>query len=261
HAPLSGSTSTSYGVTSLPTLDDQVSVDYKLPPTTLHSLLSHTLPLSMVQSRTAFGTNSQSLMSTTGFNGTPSSFTTGGDNSTSLSGSSSLSSSLVSLHSTPPGASFLSNGPPSHILSSLTQPLPTTSRCSLWLKLRICPSCLTPASPTTSQLPSANITSTSSAPLTANSTVEEASAEEGTGKNGASNLTIQCPFYSQACPYAHPSPNVRVDAGYVTVCYDFIKASFCYIAGLGILKFHKLHASFALLLLNCLFTCYVFRSQ
>ncbi|KAF8570086.1 hypothetical protein P879_04088, partial [Paragonimus westermani] len=229
HAPLSGSASASYGVTSLPTLDDQVSIDYKLPPTTLHSLLSHTLPLSMVQSRTAFGTTSQSLMPTAYFNGTPSSFTTGGDNSTSLSGSSSLSSSLVSLHSTPPGTSFLSNGPSSHILSSLTQPVPTTSRCSLWLKLRICPSCLTPASSTnTSQLPSAIITSTSSAPLTATSTVEGASTEDGTGKNDAGNLTIQCPFYSQACPYAHPSPNVRVDAGYVTVCYDFIKASLCF---------------------------------
>ncbi|KAA3675477.1 uncharacterized protein DEA37_0002418 [Paragonimus westermani] len=182
----------------------------------------------MVQSRTAFGTTSQSLMPTAYFSGTPSSFTTGGDNSTSLSGSSSLSSSLVSLHSTPPGASFLSNGPPSHIFSSLTQPLPTTSRCSLWLKLRICPSCLTPTSSTnTSQLPSAIISSTSSAPLTATSTVDGTSTEDGTEKNDAGNLTIQCPFYSQACPYAHPSPNVRVDAGYVTVCYDFIKRKNC----------------------------------
>nr|VZH92743.1 unnamed protein product [Spirometra erinaceieuropaei] len=79
-------------------------------------------------------------------------------------------------------------------------------RDSQWLKLRVC-----------------------QAFARSSSAAGNVKQEEGTGDGsevgGAG--TDHCPFGADACPLAHPPPNVRVDQDHVTVCFDFMKRSDC----------------------------------
>ncbi|OON15729.1 hypothetical protein X801_08466, partial [Opisthorchis viverrini] len=105
------------------------------------------------------------------------------------------------------------------------QQLNSTSRCSLWLKLRVCPSWAPQAPPILSDPTSdQQVAVTTTSPTVHGTSTGGISADS---KDPSAVRPIQCPLYSETCPYAHPSSNVRIEAGHVTVCYDFIKRKNC----------------------------------
>lgn len=182
--------------------------------TALPTFLSSGLPLSTLQPqfKTPMSSVSNSLTVSLNPYSTPhSSLTLGTDGTNSLSGSSSLSSSLVSLHSTPP------TGTPLAHKSSQLNSLTSTPRCSLWLKLQVCPSWHPPS---TGGLTPTSINTTDVAASSATVTIQNKES-----KTSSDDSLGECPLPPNTCPYAHPTPNILVENGFVTVCYDFIKVS------------------------------------
>uniref|UniRef100_A0A3Q0KBT3 Muscleblind-like protein n=2 Tax=Schistosoma mansoni TaxID=6183 RepID=A0A3Q0KBT3_SCHMA len=156
--------------------------------------------------------------------------TFGNVNSPSLSGSSSLSSSLVSLHSASNGCvtnQQISTSP----VSVHSNHVSSGSRDSRWLKLRVCTSVLgTSNSPLQnntirSEKEPVNIGNKCSIKLEDTSTKNECSSTTSCQNENESNF--HCCVLGSTCPYAHPPVTVRVENGYVTVCYDFIKRKLC----------------------------------
>lgn len=143
---------------------------------------------------------------------------------------SSISSSLISLNQ---AASPNNNGSAvmypcklglsSQSSASTAVTIPRTSR---WLKLRVCPSW-------SSHPPTPSVSQSSGDPAAVK--LEDTDTQETGQSNGSTADVVQpataavdtasCPFSPDICPYAHPTENVRVDGGHVTVCYDFIKVS------------------------------------
>ncbi|VDQ02792.1 unnamed protein product, partial [Trichobilharzia regenti] len=168
-----------------------------------------------------------SIQTTPGFQNHQNTLNFSSVNNSSLSGSSSLSSSLVSLHST-------SNGFPTTQHTSAS-PIPvysnhtsSGSRDSRWLKLRVCTSVLG-----TSNSSQTNSNQSDNESKTGETKCSIKSEESNTSDASSSNLThhedeksFHCAISGNTCQYAHPPATVRVDKGYVTVCYDFIKVSF-----------------------------------
>ncbi|KAG5447517.1 hypothetical protein CSKR_109053 [Clonorchis sinensis] len=233
HSPLTGSSQPPYRPPSAASLDGpgHPYTDQKALQPSIPAFLQHVLPLQTLQSRASLGNIPQSLSN--GFHGFSPSLVVGSlDGTNSLSGSSSLSSSLVSLHSAPRVCSLPNgntNTPCQLLPSPLGQQLNSTSRCSLWLKLRVCPSWSPQAPPILSDSTSDHqVTVTTTSPAVHGTSIGEISLHSSTdSKDPSAVRPIQCPLYSETCPYAHPSSNVRIEAGHVTVCYDFIKRKNC----------------------------------
>ncbi|CAH8459498.1 unnamed protein product [Schistosoma mattheei] len=141
--------------------------------------------------------------------------TFGNANSPNLSGSSSLSSSLVSLHSAP--NSCVTNQQISTSPASVhSNHVSSGSRDSRWLKLRVCTSVL----------------GISNSPLQNNTIRSEKEPMDIENKcsincQNENESSFHCCVLGSTCPYAHPPVTVRVENGYVTVCYDFIKRKLC----------------------------------
>ncbi|KAH8852135.1 Muscleblind-like protein 3 [Schistosoma japonicum] len=151
-------------------------------------------------------------------------------NSPNLSGSSSLSSSLVSLHSA--SNSCVNNQQISISPVSLYSiHAPSGSRDSRWLKLRVCTSILDTSNSSlqTNTLKSEKEPNESenrcSIKVEDSSTKIDCSATVNCQNENESNF--HCAVLGNTCPYAHPPQTVRVDNGYVTVCYDFVKRKLC----------------------------------
>ncbi|CAH8472409.1 unnamed protein product [Heterobilharzia americana] len=136
-------------------------------------------------------------------------------NSPSLSGSSSLSSSLISLHSTPNGC-ITSQQTSVSSLPVHSNYVPSGGRDSRWLKLR--------TNSNQSENESKINEDKCCIKLENPNTKVSCSTDSGQNENGSS---FHCTILGTACPYAHPPVTVRVDNGYVTVCYDFIKRKLC----------------------------------
>ncbi|TGZ73665.1 hypothetical protein CRM22_001393 [Opisthorchis felineus] len=233
HSPLTGSSQPPYRPPSVASLDGpgHPYTDQKALQPSIPAFLQHVLPLQTLQSRASLGNIPQSLSN--GFHGFSPSLVVGSlDGTNSLSGSSSLSSSLISLHSAPRVCSLPNgntNTPCQLLPSPLGQQLNSTSRCSLWLKLRVCPSWAPQAPPILSDPTSDHqVTVTTTSPAVHGTSTGGISLPISAGSKDPSAVRpIQCPLYSETCPYAHPSSNVRIEAGHVTVCYDFIKRKNC----------------------------------
>ncbi|CAI2724556.1 unnamed protein product [Schistosoma spindalis] len=155
--------------------------------------------------------------------------TFGNVNSPNLSGSSSLSSSLVSLHSAPNSCvtnQQISTSP----VSVHSNHVSSGSRDSRWLKLRVCTSVLEiSSSPLQNKIRSEkepmDIENKCSIKLEDTSTKNECSST--TSCQNENESSFHCCVFGSTCPYAHPPVTVRVENGYVTVCYDFIKRKLC----------------------------------
>ncbi|KAK4474125.1 hypothetical protein MN116_003429 [Schistosoma mekongi] len=151
-------------------------------------------------------------------------------NSPSLSGSSSLSSSLVSLHSASNGCVNNQQIPISPV-SVYSIHAPSGSRDSRWLKLRVCTSILDipnsslQTNTVKSEKESNNSENKCSIKLKDSSIQSDCSATIDCQNEDESNF--YCAVLGNTCPYAHPPQTVRVDNGYVTVCYDFVKRKLC----------------------------------
>ncbi|CAL8101901.1 unnamed protein product [Calicophoron daubneyi] len=216
HSPLTGSFAAAHRPVPDPVPNGQNTLqESSALPTILPPIL--TFPGIHPQIRSFLGTIPSSLPASAPFYSNQSAVAFGPYGTSSLSGSSSLSSSLASLHSIPPV------GPTSERTCQIGISTPCTAssapRCSLWLKLRVCPSYLAPPPPSHSPA------SKGDGKTEAGNCAEPV---EGVLSSGTSTDHInQCPFSSDTCPYAHPTPNVRVENGYVTVCYDFIKRKSC----------------------------------
>ncbi|CAH8459718.1 unnamed protein product [Schistosoma bovis] len=156
--------------------------------------------------------------------------TFGNVDSPNLSGSSSLSSSLVSLHSAPNSCvtnQQISTSP----VSVHSNHVSSGSRDSRWLKLRVCTSVFgisnSPLQNNTirSEKEPMDIENKCSIKLEDTSTKNECSST--TSCQNENESSFHCCVLGSTCPYAHPPVTVRVENGYVTVCYDFIKRKLC----------------------------------
>ncbi|CAH8464751.1 unnamed protein product [Schistosoma margrebowiei] len=156
--------------------------------------------------------------------------TFGNVNSPNLSGSSSLSSSLVSLHSASNSCvtnQQISTSP----VSVQSNHVSSGSRDSRWLKLRVCTSILGISNSSLqnntirSEKELMEIENKCSIKLEGISTKNECSST--TSCQNENESSFHCCALGSTCPYAHPPVTVRVENGYVTVCYDFIKRKLC----------------------------------
>ncbi|CAH8456932.1 unnamed protein product [Schistosoma turkestanicum] len=153
----------------------------------------------------------------------------GNINSSNLSGSSSLSSSLISLHSTSNG---LTNQQfPTSPVSIHSNHVSSGSRDSRWLKLRVCTSVseisTSPLQNNAIKSEKEFINSENKCSLKLEDTSTKIKCSSTTNCENENEPSFHCSILGSTCPYAHPPVTVRVENGYVTVCYDFIKRKLC----------------------------------